>query len=226
MKNRYLHLIAFDLKVLVLNRVTLFQILFAQAFLAHFFTKQLAVFSSAGPGFWGVYILAAGSFVLNIVNFFSFEFTFSKVRRFNIAESLLAAPVNCRTWLYAAAAACFIFNAANMLLHLLVISLLTGANPFGVPQLPALMAGLLVHAAVILTLGLASVKTGFYSAANIGVFILTVFGMMAFGFFNGFNVSLSPDTMRNILAAASGAAAIAALLVYKLADAESLSGGV
>lgn len=226
MKNRYLHLIEFDLRVLVLNRITLFQVLFMQAFLAHFFTRQLKVFGSAGPGFWGVYLLAAGFFVLNISNFFSFEFTFSKVRRFHIAESLFAAPVSCRTWLYSAAAACVLFNGANMLLHLLVISLLTGAKPFALPQLPALLAVLLFHSAIVLLLGLASIKTGFYAAANIGVFMFTIFGMTAFGFFSGFDSSLSAGAMRNILLGAAAVFASAAALVYRLADTESAAGGV
>ncbi|KAF0125528.1 MAG: hypothetical protein FD189_482 [Elusimicrobia bacterium] len=224
MKNRYLHLIKFDLKVLVLNKLTLFQVLFMQVFLAHFFTSQLKVFQSAGPGFWGVYLLAAGFFVLNISNFFSFEFTFSKVRRFRITESLFAAPVGCRTWLYSAAAACFIFNASNLLLHLGIISALTGAGPLGLPHLPALLSVFFVHSALILLLGLASLRTGFYAAANTGVFILTVFGLTAFGFFKGFEAALSAAAARNILLGSAAFFAAAATAVHFLADTEAAGG--
>jgi hypothetical protein len=226
MKNRYLHLLKFDLKVLVLNRVTLFQVLFMQVFLAHFFTKQLGVFKTASPGFWAVYMLAAGIFVLNTVNFFSFEFTFSKVRRFNIAESLFAAPISCWTWLFSAAAACVIFNAANLLLHLLIVSVLTGAKPFALPQLPALLAVVLFHSAMVVALGLASIRTGFYGAANIAIFMLTIFGMTAFGFFNGFTTGLSAAALNKILAVSALLLAAAAFSAYKLADAESAAGGI
>lgn len=226
MKNRYLHLIKFDLKILVLNRLTLFQVLFLQVFLAHFFTKQLKVFHAAGAGFWGVYMLAAGLFVLNMSNFFSFEFTFSKVRRFRIAESLFAAPVSCRTWLFTAAAACLVFNAANMLVHLGIISVLTGAKPFALPQVPALLSVLLLHSSIVLLLGLASIKTGIYAAANIGVFIITVFGLTAFGFFGGFEAALSAAAMRNIFLGALAFFAASFAAVYGLADTESAAGGI
>jgi hypothetical protein len=226
MKNRCLHLIKFDLRVLVLNRLTLFQALFMQAFLAHFFTRQLKVFQSAGPAFWSVYLLAAGFFVLNISNFFSFEFTFSKVRRFRIAESLFAAPVSCRTWLYCSAAACVAFNAANLLLHLGVISLLTGAGPLGLPQLPALFSVLLIHSSIVLLLGLSSIKTGFYAAANTGVFVLTVFGLTAFGFFGGFESALPAAMARNIFIGSAALFAAAVAAVYSLSDTESAAGGI
>lgn len=226
MKSRYLHLIKFDLRVLLLNRITLFQVLFLQGFLAHFFTKQLRVFETASPGFWGLYMLAAGFFVMNIANFFSFEFTFSKVRRFRIAESLFASPVSCRTWLYSAAAACFLFNAANMLLHLGIISALTGASPFGLPQLPALLSVLLLHASIVLLLGLASLKTAVYTAANTAVFITTVFGLTAFGFFGGFGAALSAELMRGILLGSASFFAAAFAAVHALADTESAAGGV
>lgn len=226
MKNKYLHLIKFDLKVLVLNRVTLFQVLFMQVFLAHFFTRQLGVFKTASPGFWAVYMLAAGIFVLNTVNFLSFEFTFSKVRRFKIAESLFAAPISCWTWLFASAAACVIFNAANLLLHLLIVSVLTGAKPFALQQLPALLAVLLFHSAMVVALGLASIRTGFYGAANIAIFILTIFGMTAFGFFNGFTAALSAGTLQRILVSSVLLAAASGLFAYKFADAESAAGGI
>lgn len=224
MKSPCLHLIKFDLRVLVLNKLTLFQVLFMQAFLAHFFTRQLNVFQSAGPVFWGVYFLAGGFFVMNIANFFSFEFTFSKVRRFRITESLFAAPVGCRTWLYCAAAACVIFNASNFLLHLGVVSVLTGASPLALPQLPALVSVLLAHSAIVLLLGLASIRSGFYAAANTGVFIITVFGLTAFGFFGGFEAAPTVSFMRNVLFGAAALFASAVAAVHFLADAESAGG--
>ncbi|HOX22019.1 MAG TPA: hypothetical protein PLL10_01035 [Elusimicrobiales bacterium] len=224
MKNRYLHLINFDLKVLVLNRVTLLQVLFTQAFMTHLFARRLAVLHPVEDGFWRMYILAAGFFVLNMVNFFSFEFSFSKVRRFNIAESLFASPISCRGWIYSTAAACVLFNAANMLVHLLMVSWLAGGAPFGLAQAPSMMAVLFVHASIVLLLGLASVRTGVYSAANIAVFVLTVFGLTAFGVFNGFGRALSSAVSVNVLAGASMFFAAAIFLVYRLADAESFVG--
>lgn len=220
MRNKYLHLVLFDLKLLVFNRLTAMQTLFLQAFLAHFFLKQFPGLEAAGDGVWPVYTIAAGLFVLNTVNFFSFEFIFAKVRRHRIAENLFAAPVNCRAWLYSAAAACFLFNAANLAVHLGVITVLTGRNPLSGLQLAALASVWLFHAGLVLALGLASLRTAVYATANMAIFIGSVFGMTAFGFFGGFGLRLEPALALRLLAGTAAFFAAAAALTWHFADPE------
>lgn len=167
-------LFRFELKALLLNKLTMFQTVFLQWYLVRSFFGKGQV-ASCDALFWtnyGVFVCTAVSALLGAV---CVGYVLVKPRANGMVELLLASPLSLRKLISTTLAVCFIFSAANLAVHLTVLILKFGSVPYGAGFYMALAVALAFTLLVLLGSVIFSLRS---KDANQLPALLMVLGMM------------------------------------------------
>jgi ABC-type multidrug transport system permease subunit len=147
-----LSLFRFQLRALLGDRTTLWQLLVAHWVLSGFVFAKKGLASAAGAdaALWtnyGLFIAAAAGCMFGAI---AVSFTLVKPRDYGMVELMLASPLSLRKLAVTSWLTCLVFSGVNLGLHFLIIGFRFGALPYGSGFYLSLAAAMAFTACVML----------------------------------------------------------------------------